>query len=145
MDDRQPLENVTTLRTTVSQVKQVPAGESVGYSRRAVMDRDSSIATVRIGYADGYSRALGNGIGKMLVNGQLPVVGNVCMDMTMLDVTGIPVSEGDEVIVFGHDLPVTTWLGGPVPFHTRYSPMYHNGLSGYILKNRADFNDNTVC
>ncbi|MFN8247238.1 MAG: bifunctional UDP-N-acetylmuramoyl-tripeptide:D-alanyl-D-alanine ligase/alanine racemase [Ferruginibacter sp.] len=119
VDDRQPLENVTTLRTTVSQVKQVPAGESVGYSRRAVMDRDSSIATVRIGYADGYSRVLGNGIGKMLVNGQLaPVVGNVCMDMTMLDVTGIPVSEGDEVIVFGHDLPVTTLAGwaGTIPY-----------------------------
>lgn len=109
VDHLQPLENVTTLRTTVSQVKKVPAGSSVGYSRRAVVSRDSVIATVRIGYADGYARILGNGRGSMLVNGQLaPVIGNVCMDMTMLDVTGIPVAEGDDVVVFGKDLPVST-------------------------------------
>ena len=66
------------------------------------------IATVAIGYADGINRRLGNGIGKFLVNGRLaPIVGNVCMDMCMLDVTDIPVREGDEVIVFGPELPVT--------------------------------------
>ncbi|MEO6668256.1 MAG: bifunctional UDP-N-acetylmuramoyl-tripeptide:D-alanyl-D-alanine ligase/alanine racemase [Ferruginibacter sp.] len=107
IDDKQTLQNVTTLKTTISQVKNIKKGESVGYSRRGVVNRDSTIATVRIGYADGYSRILGNGAGKMLVNGQLaPVIGNVCMDMTMLDITGIPAADGDEVIVFGKELPV---------------------------------------
>ena len=71
-------------------------------------DKETTIATVRVGYADGYPRSLCNGKGKMLVNGKLaPVMGNVCMDMTMLDITGIAAKEGDEVIVFGEDLPVT--------------------------------------
>jgi alanine racemase len=66
------------------------------------------IATVRIGYADGYPRSLGNGIGKMWVDGKLvPVIGNVCMDMTMLDITGLSVKEGDDITVFGENLPVT--------------------------------------
>ena len=109
VDENLPLQNVTTLKTTVSQIKQLKAGESVGYNRSGIVNRDSSIATVRIGYADGYPRILGNGSGKMLVNGQLaPVIGNVCMDMTMLDITGIGVDEGDEVIVFGQELPVRT-------------------------------------
>ena len=102
------LKNVTTLKTTISQVKKVKAGESVGYSRKGIATKDSLIATVRIGYADGYPRLLSNGAGKMWVNGQLaPVIGNVCMDMTMLDVTGLEVNEGDEVIVFGEELPVS--------------------------------------
>jgi alanine racemase len=80
-----------------------------------VINRDSVIATVRIGYADGYSRQFGNGIGKMLVNGTpAPVIGTVCMDMTMLDVTDIQdVKEGDDVIVFGPQLPlqvVAAWI-----------------------------------
>ena len=104
---QQLLKNVTTLKTTISQIKKVKAGESVGYSRKGVAAKDSLIATVRIGYADGYPRLLSNGDGKMWVNGQLaPVIGNVCMDMTMLDVTGIGANEGDEVIVFGEQLPV---------------------------------------
>ncbi len=99
---------VTTLKTTVAQVKYLKAGESVSYNRKGMVNRDSVIATVRIGYADGYPRRLSNGTGKMLVNGKLaPVIGTVCMDMTMLDVTGIPgVKEGDDVIVFGKGLPV---------------------------------------
>jgi alanine racemase len=81
-----------------------------------VLARNSVIATVRLGYADGYPRRLGNGNGKMLVNGQLaPVTGNVCMDMTMIDVTGIPgLQEGDDVIVFGKNLSVAQladWAG----------------------------------
>lgn len=92
---QQQLKNVTTLSTTISQIKKVKAGESVGYSRKGIASRDSVIATVRIGYADGYPRILSNGAGKMLVNGQLaPVIGNVCMDMTMIDITGINASEG---------------------------------------------------
>jgi alanine racemase len=105
---QQQLQNVTTLKTTIAQIRTVKAGESVGYNRAAVLQQDSLIATVRIGYADGYPRILGNGNGKMLVSGKLvPVVGNVCMDMIMLNITGIDAKEGDDVIVFGAELPVT--------------------------------------
>ena len=98
-DMQQQLKNVTTLKTTISQIKKIRAGESIGYSRKGIAEKDSMIATVRIGYADGYPRLLSNGDGKMWVNGHLaPVIGNVCMDMTMLDITGIGANEGDEVI-----------------------------------------------
>lgn len=95
------LQTVMVLKTTVTQVKLLEAGETVGYSRRGVMPLGGKIATVKIGYADGYSRAFGNGVGKMIVNGHLvPTIGSICMDMTMLDVTGIDVKAGDEAIVF---------------------------------------------
>ncbi|MEO5889276.1 MAG: bifunctional UDP-N-acetylmuramoyl-tripeptide:D-alanyl-D-alanine ligase/alanine racemase [Ferruginibacter sp.] len=101
------LRNVSTLKTTISQIKQVSAGQSVGYSRKGLVSEDAVIATVRIGYADGYPRILSNGSGKMWVKGSLvPVIGNVCMDMTMLNITGTGIKEGDEVIVFGEFLPV---------------------------------------
>ena len=101
------LKNVSTLKTTISQIKKVSAGESIGYSRKGIAEADSMIATVRIGYADGYPRTLGNGMGKMWVRNSLaPVIGNICMDMTMLDISGIEAEEGDEVIVFGEMLPV---------------------------------------
>jgi alanine racemase len=102
------LEPVATLRSTIAQLKKIKKGDSVSYSRKGIVKRDSVIATVRIGYADGYSRQFGNGVGSMLVKEQLaPVIGSVCMDMTMVDVTDIPgVKEGDEVIIFGPDLPV---------------------------------------
>ena len=106
------LQPVATLKSTIAQIKLVKAGESVSYNRKGIVNKDSIIATVRIGYADGYPRRLGNGPedsgGKMLVRGQLAnVIGVVCMDMTMIDVTNIPgVSEGDEVIVFGKELPI---------------------------------------
>ena len=107
MEMQQRLKNVTTLKTTISQIKKVKAGETVGYSRKGIVKKDAVIATVRIGYADGYPRALSNGKGNMWINGHLlPVKGLVCMDMTMLDVTGIDVKEGDEVIVFGEPLSV---------------------------------------
>jgi alanine racemase len=110
------LQPVATLKTTIAQLKYLKAGESVGYGRRDVVKKDSIIATVRIGYADGYSRRLGNGAGKMWLNGKLvPVIGSICMDMTMIDVTGAAdVLEGDEVIVFGKELPVqqvAEWAG----------------------------------
>jgi Alr-MurF fusion protein len=105
---QQQLKNVTTLKTTISQIKTIKAGESIGYSRKGVAVKDSVIATVRIGYADGYPRLLSNGTGKMWVNNKaVPVIGNVCMDMTMLDITGVDVQEGDDVIVFGAELPVS--------------------------------------
>jgi alanine racemase len=102
------LQPVATLRSTIAQLKQIKWGESVSYNRSGKVGRDSLIATVRIGYADGYPRRLGNGAGKMWVRGQLvPVIGNVCMDMTMLDVTGVAgVAEGDDVVVFGPELPL---------------------------------------
>jgi alanine racemase len=93
---------VARMKTVISQIRKVSAGESVGYGRTAVCTKDTVIATVPVGYADGYRRSLSNGVGAMVVNGMLaPVIGRVCMDMTMLDITGIDASEGDEVIVFG--------------------------------------------
>jgi alanine racemase len=108
-NDRKNLTEVSTLRSTVAQIKKLKAGETVSYGRRGLLQRDSVIATVRIGYADGYPRSLSNGAGKIWVNGILaPIVGSICMDMTMIDVTDIPdVKEGDDVIVFGNELPVT--------------------------------------
>ena len=102
------LQPVGTLRTLISQIKTVPAGESVGYSRRGRLDHDARIATLAIGYADGYDRRLGNGVGAVWVNGTLcPTVGNVCMDMTMIDVTQASAREGDDVVIFGTDVPIT--------------------------------------
>jgi Alr-MurF fusion protein len=109
------LDAVATLRSTIAQLKHVKAGESISYNRLGVVHRDSLIATIRVGYADGYSRQFGNGKGKMLINGKLaPVIGTICMDMTMVDVTDIPgVKEGEEVIVFGPALDVgkvASWI-----------------------------------
>jgi alanine racemase len=102
------LQVVDTLKTTVAQVRQIKAGTTVGYGRKGVVTRNSTIATVRIGYADGYNRKLGNGVGQMYVNGhRAPVIGNICMDMAMLDVTDVPeVKAGDIVEVFGTHIPV---------------------------------------
>ncbi|QDW25677.1 bifunctional UDP-N-acetylmuramoyl-tripeptide:D-alanyl-D-alanine ligase/alanine racemase [Pedobacter sp. KBS0701] len=98
------LQTVMVLKTTVTQVKTLAPGETVGYSRKGVMPNGGKIATVKIGYADGYTRYFGNGVGKMLVNGHLvPVIGSICMDMTMLDVTSIDVKPGDEAIVFNKE------------------------------------------
>jgi Alr-MurF fusion protein len=107
-DNLLELTPVATLRSTIAQLKHVKKGETVSYNRRGLVNRDSVVATVRVGYADGYSRRFGNGAGKMLVNGKLaPVIGTVCMDMTMLDVTDIQdTREGDDVIIFGQDLSV---------------------------------------
>ena len=108
-DEALDLKEVSALKSTIAQLKKLKAGDTVSYGRNGKITRDSTIATVRIGYADGYPRSLSNGIGKMQVNGYLaPIVGNICMDMTMIDVTDVPnINEGDEVIVFGRDLPVT--------------------------------------
>lgn len=110
------LEEVSTLKSTIAQIKHLEPGETVGYGRKGKISRPSVIATVRIGYADGYPRVLGEGRGRMLVGGQLaPVIGSICMDMTMIDITGIPgIRVGDEVTVFGKGLPVSdlaAWAG----------------------------------
>lgn len=118
-NEQNHLQQVATLKTTISQIKNVASNETVGYSRKGKLKRDTIIATVAIGYADGISRRLSNGVGKMLVNGKLaPIVGNVCMDMCMLDITDIPAKEGDEVIVFGSDYPVTeiSKATGTIPY-----------------------------
>lgn len=102
------LETVATLKSTIAQLKHLQKGETVSYNRRASIEKNSVIATIRLGYADGFPRRLGNGVGKVYINGKLaPVVGTVCMDMFMVDVTDIEnVKEGDTVIIFGKELPV---------------------------------------
>lgn len=101
------LQPVATLKTSVSQVKKIKAGETIGYNRNGSLLADGKIATVRIGYADGYLRAFGNGVGKMLIKGVLvPTVGNVSMDMCMLDVSAVEVKEGDEVVVFNEEYKI---------------------------------------
>ncbi|HEY4334566.1 MAG TPA: bifunctional UDP-N-acetylmuramoyl-tripeptide:D-alanyl-D-alanine ligase/alanine racemase [Puia sp.] len=107
--DKVQLQEVSTLKTTIAQIKHLHPGDTVGYNRKGIAAAGTVTATVRIGYADGYSRTLGNGVGKMWIKGRLaPTIGIVAMDMTMIDITGIPdVKEGDEVIVFGKELSVS--------------------------------------
>ena len=102
------MSNVSTLKTTILQIRKVPAGESIGYSRRTILEKDSIIAAIPIGYADGLNRHLGNRHCYCLVNGKkAEYVGNICMDVCMIDVTDIPCQEGDSVEIFGDHLPVT--------------------------------------
>jgi len=119
-DISKKLQPVLTLKSTIAQVKQLKKGETVSYNRRGIAQQNTVIATVRIGYADGYSRRLGNGTGYMLVkNKKAHVIGTVCMDMAMIDVTHIKgVKEGDEVIVFGSGLPVEELAAaiGTIPY-----------------------------
>ena len=113
------LHNVSTLKTTILQIHDIPADETVGYSRKGVLYRDSRIATIPIGYADGLNRHLGNGHAYCLVNGKkAPYVGNICMDVCMIDVTDIDCKEGDKAIIFGDDLPVTVLAEalGTIPY-----------------------------
>jgi len=102
------LHNVSTLKTTILQIREVAQDDSVGYSRKGRLVRNSRIAAIPIGYADGLNRRLGNGNAYCLVNGQrAPYVGNICMDVCMIDVTDIDCREGDRVVIFGDELPVT--------------------------------------
>lgn len=99
--DQRHLLNVSALKTTISQIKQLKEGDTVGYSRRGKIDKPTTLATVPIGYADGLNRKLGLGKGVLYVHDKpAPIVGSVCMDMCMIDITGIPAKEGDEVVVF---------------------------------------------
>ncbi len=102
------IHNVCSLKTTILQMRPVKAGETVGYSRKGKMERDGMIAAIPIGYADGLNRHLGNRHGYCLVNGKKArYVGNICMDVAMIDVTDIDCQEGDPVEIFGDHLPVT--------------------------------------
>ncbi len=109
------LEPVSQLKTSISQIKKLRKGESVGYSRKGQVSSDSEIAILPIGYADGYLRVFGNGAGQVKIGDRLvPTIGNICMDMTMIDVTGLNAQPGDEVIVFGTSPTIqelATWAG----------------------------------
>ncbi|MCP4440830.1 MAG: bifunctional UDP-N-acetylmuramoyl-tripeptide:D-alanyl-D-alanine ligase/alanine racemase [Aureispira sp.] len=113
------LQVTSTLKTTISQIRILEAGQTVGYSRKGKLTEPSKIATLAIGYADGYLRAFGNGVGHVSINGSLvPIVGNICMDMCFVDVTDIDAQEGDEVIIFG-ELPTIETLAraiGTIPY-----------------------------
>jgi alanine racemase len=102
------LRNVSTLKTNILQIQNIKKGDSIGYSRRSYVNRDSQIAIIPIGYADGLDRHFSNGVGEVSVRGQrCPIIGNICMDACMIDVTDIDANEGDTVILFGEDLPVS--------------------------------------
>jgi len=121
------LKNVCTLKTTILQIKQVSSNETIGYGRKEKLARDARIATIRFGYADGLDRQFGNRKGKVLINGQLaPIIGNVCMDLCMVDVTDIPAKEGDTVVLFGEGLSVIELADsiGTIPYEilTSISP-----------------------
>ena len=119
------LKNVCTLKTVILQIRKVPAGDSIGYGRKTFVDRDSLIAVIPIGYADGLDRHFGNRRGHVLINGKpAPIVGNICMDACMVDVTGINAQEGDTVVVFGDGLSVSELAGtiGTIPYEILTSP-----------------------
>jgi len=106
-NEQEFLQNVSTLRSSISQIKNIKKGDTIGYERSFTAKFDMQTATVPIGYADGLSRRLGNGIGKMKVqNSYVPIIGHVCMDMCMIDITGINAKEGDEVIIFDKNYSV---------------------------------------
>ena len=117
--DTSDLQVVAKLKTTVTQVKRIAPGETVGYGRRGILPLGGQIATVKIGYADGYRRSFGNGIGMMLVNGKpARTIGTIAMDMCMLDVTGIDVHTDDEVIIFNDELTIVDLAAqiGTIPY-----------------------------
>ncbi len=106
-DEQLKLEPIGALKTVISQIRTVKKGETIGYGRKGKADKDLKIATIAIGYADGFTRAFSNGNGIVWINGQrAPVIGNVCMDMTMIDITGIEAKEGDSVEIFGRHLSI---------------------------------------
>ena len=121
------LKNVSTLKSTILQIKNISKKETVGYGRKEQLDHDARIATIRFGYADGLDRQFGNRKGKVLINGEVaPIVGNICMDLTMVDVTNIKAEEGDIAVLFGERLPVTELADsiGTIPYEilTSVSP-----------------------
>lgn len=102
------LRNVSTLRTTITQIHELRQGDTIGYGRTEKVKNEMRSATLPIGYADGLNRKNGNRQGCVVINGhRAPIVGNVCMDMCMVDITGIPCKEGDDVVVYGDGLPIT--------------------------------------
>jgi len=108
IEEQKELENVGTLKSVISQIRTVESGESVGYGRLFVAKKSTKIATIPIGYADGISRHWGNGLGFVTINNQkATIVGSICMDMLMADVSEINCKEGDQVIIFGESPSVS--------------------------------------
>lgn len=110
------LKQISALKTSIAQIREVPAGDNIGYGHHTLAPHTMRIATICIGYADGYPRSLGNGVAYVLIHGQpARTVGSICMDMCMVDITAIPEAiEGDDAILFNNDLPVTqlaAWAG----------------------------------
>ncbi len=102
------LEPVVELKSSITQIHRVKRGDTVGYNRSGLVERDGSVAVVEIGYADGYDRRFGNGVGTMKIGNELvQTIGDICMDMCMVDVTNVPVAEGDEVLVMGGAVPIS--------------------------------------
>ncbi|WMJ71757.1 bifunctional UDP-N-acetylmuramoyl-tripeptide:D-alanyl-D-alanine ligase/alanine racemase [Cytophagaceae bacterium ABcell3] len=102
--EQEKLKTVATLKTIISQVKHISKGDTIGYGRKGKAEKDLRIGTIAIGYADGFDRRFSNGIGRVNIKGKLcPVIGNVCMDMTMVDISATEANEGDEVIIFGEN------------------------------------------
>ena len=106
---KEHIQTVASLKSVISQLKNVSTGDSVGYSRNNILEKNSKIATIAIGYADGVNRKLSKGVGNVFINGKLaPIVGNVCMDMLMADVSDIDCQENDEVEIFGNNIDIKT-------------------------------------
>ncbi|MBC8004186.1 MAG: alanine racemase, partial [Verrucomicrobia bacterium] len=102
------INSISRLKTSISQIRLIKAGQTVGYGRKGVVTQDSQIAVLPIGYADGYDRRLSNGVGQVYVKEKVvPVIGNICMDMCMIDVTGLQVAVGDEVELMGEHIHVS--------------------------------------
>ncbi|MGB3183070.1 MAG: bifunctional UDP-N-acetylmuramoyl-tripeptide:D-alanyl-D-alanine ligase/alanine racemase [Cyclobacteriaceae bacterium] len=111
-EEQHRVQSISSLKTTISQIKHIRRGETIGYGRSETAKKDMEIATIAIGYADGYDRGFSNGVGEVIVRGRrAPVIGKVCMDMTMVDVSGMEAREGDEVIIFGSEMSVTELAG----------------------------------
>jgi alanine racemase len=125
------LRNVSTLRTTITQIHELKPGDTIGYGRTEKVMHEMRSATLPIGYADGLNRKNGNRNGCVVINGhRAPIVGNVCMDMCMVDVTGIPCKEGDDVVVFGEELPITEFAAhsDTIPYEVL------TGISGRVKR-----------
>lgn len=113
------LQPISSLKTIISQIRDVKPGETIGYGRKGVAEKPLRIATIAIGYADGFSRFFSNGKGVVMINDHLaPVIGNVCMDMTMVDITGIDAREGDDVVIFGENPTISDLASriGTIPY-----------------------------
>lgn len=120
-EEQRQLRNVSTLQSVITQIRHIPAGETVGYNRQGTTSRDTTIAVIPIGYADGLDRRLGNGRGAVRIGDhQAPIIGNICMDLTMIDITDIPgpIREGTPVVIFDDRNPVSTLAGtiGTIPY-----------------------------
>jgi len=129
------LRNVSTLKSSIAQVKHIKAGDTIGYNRKGIAHRDSTIAIIPVGYADGLNRRLGNGLGKVFIRGKTaPFIGNICMDFCMADITDIekmnPVTEAEEVIIFGDSYPVYKLAAdlGTIPYEIL------TGISGRVKR-----------